>query len=85
MNWFMAEETPKWETERSQFLEKELDAEEQNEIIDTKQLEYLELTMKEMKSLKIQTQAEYRLVKKIVDILTEKMADFQIVHPDFQA
>ena len=71
--------------ERPQFPEKDLDAEEQNEIIDTKQLEYLELTMKEMKSLKIQTQSEYRLVKKIVDILTEEMADFQIAHPAFQA
>ena len=70
--------------ERPQFPEKDLDTEEQDAIVDTKQLEYLEFTMKEMKSLKIQTKDEYRLVKKMVDMLTDEMASFQIAHPDFQ-
>ena len=71
--------------ERPSFPEKDLDADETDEVIivDTRQLEYLELTLKEMKSLQINTADEFRLVRKMVDMLTEQMAGFQICHPEF--
>lgn len=72
--------------ERPSFPDNDLEADESDEIqiVDKKQLEYLELTMKELKSLKINTQDEFRLVKKMVNMLTEEMAGFQIAYPDMK-
>jgi len=66
--------------ERPTFPEKDIDAEESDEIVivDTKQLEYLETTLKEMKTLKIQTQEEARVAKKIIDLLTDKLCEFTV-------
>lgn len=69
--------------ERPSFPENDLDNEENDEIVilSSKQLEYLEITLKELRTLKIQTAEEMRVVKKIVDLLTSEMCDYKVNNP----
>ena len=69
--------------ERPYFPENDLDNDENDDVVilSSKQLEYLELTLKELKTLKIQSQEEMRVVKKIVDLLTTEMCDFKVANP----
>jgi len=69
--------------ERPSFPESEVDNEETDEveILSSQQLGYLEATLKELKTLKIQSHEEMRVVKKIVDLLTTEMCDFKVANP----
>lgn len=70
--------------ERPSYPEHQLDGEEADElmIVDTKQLEYLETTLKEMKTLKIQTAEEMRVANAICSLLTDQICVFRVGNPE---
>lgn len=72
--------------ERPSFPENELENDENDEIVilSSKQLEYLEVTLKELKTLKIQSSEEMRVVKKIIELLSAEMCDFKVNNPTEQ-
>jgi hypothetical protein len=47
-------------------------------IVDTKQLEYLETTLKEMKTLQIKTSEEMRVANAICSLLTDQICSFRV-------
>ena len=61
----------------------ELDTEETDVlvIVDTRQQEYLEVTLKEMKTLKIQTAEEMRVANAICSLLTDQICEFRVRNP----
>lgn len=69
--------------ERASFPENDLENEESDEVVilSSKQLQYLEVTLKELRTLKIQSAEEMRVVKKIVDLLTAEMCDYKVANP----
>jgi len=69
--------------ERPSYPENEMDGEEADElmIVDTKQLEYLEVTLKEMKTLRIQTAEEMRVANAICSLLTDQLCLFRVQNP----
>lgn len=70
--------------ERPSYPENQLDGDESEEIVivDTKQLEYLEVTLKEMKTLKIQSADESRVANAICSLLTDQLCKWRIEHPN---
>lgn len=71
--------------ERPSYPENQLDGEEADElvIVDTKQQEYLEVTLKEMKTLQLNTAEEMRLAEAMLRLLTDQICDFRVRHPEF--